>query len=84
MMQGLLPRKLRMLRAERGLTLRQVAALTGVAKETLSDLERGRRRPHDVTLAKLAEGYGVPLEELIDLEGSPVESVHTGKALAPH
>jgi transcriptional regulator with XRE-family HTH domain len=79
MMQRSLPRKLRVLRAERGLTLRQVEALTGVAKETLSDLERGKRRPHDTTLARLAEGYGVGLDELMDLE----EAELAGKYDAP-
>jgi transcriptional regulator with XRE-family HTH domain len=66
MMQGSLATRLRVLRAERGLTLREAAAVTGVTKETLSDLERGLRHPHDPTLAKVARGYGVPFEELID------------------
>jgi transcriptional regulator with XRE-family HTH domain len=66
MMQGSLARKLRVLRAERGLTLRGAASLTGVAKETISDIERGLRHPHDPTLAKIAKGYGVPIEELIE------------------
>jgi len=65
-MQGSLAHKLRVLRAERGLTLREAASLTGVAKETISDIERGLRRPHDPTLAKIAKGYGVPIEELIE------------------
>ena len=65
-MQGSLAHKLRILRAERGLTLREAASLTGVAKETISDIERGLRRPHDPTLAKIAKGYGVPIEELIE------------------
>src|SRR4051794_31044133 len=77
MMEGLLPRKLRVLRAERGLTLRQAATLTGVAKETLSDLERGTRHPQDLTLAKIAQGYNVPVEELLE------EPVLSGKAEAP-
>ena len=66
MMQGSLAHKLRVLRAERGLTLREAASLTGVAKETISDIERGLRHPHDPTLAKIAKGYGVPVEELIE------------------
>src|SRR5215212_2219991 len=68
MKQGLLPRKLRMLRADLGLTLREVTERTGVAKETLSDIERGLRHPHDATLAKLARGYNVSLEDLLDLK----------------
>ncbi len=58
-----------MLRAERGLTLRDAERLTGVDKDTLSKIERGRRHPHDVTLAKIAKGYGLPVEELL---GEPV------------
>jgi transcriptional regulator with XRE-family HTH domain len=65
-MQRSLPHKIRLLRAERGLTLREAASLTGVAKETISDIERGLRHPHDPTLAKIAKGYGVPIEELIE------------------
>src|SRR5215212_6003025 len=68
MKQGLLPRKLRMLRADLGLTLREVTERTGVAKETLSDIERGLRHPHDATLAKLARGYNISLEDLLHLK----------------
>ncbi len=65
-MQGSLATRLRVLRAERGLTLREAAVMTGVTKETISDLERGLRHPHDPTLAKIAQGYGVPFEELLE------------------
>jgi transcriptional regulator with XRE-family HTH domain len=65
MMQTSLGHRLRVLRAERGLTLREAASETGVAKETISDIERGIRHPHDVTLSKLARGYGVPVEDLL-------------------
>jgi transcriptional regulator with XRE-family HTH domain len=65
-MQGTLARKLRVLRAEHGLTLREAEELTGVDKDTLSKIERGLRRPYDVTLSKLAKGYGVPVEELLE------------------
>jgi transcriptional regulator with XRE-family HTH domain len=83
MTQVSLARKLRLLRAERKLSLRQAAKLTGLAKETLSDLERGRRHPNDVTLAKIAEGYGISVEELFDLEDEPLgEPALAGKAEA--
>lgn len=79
MMQGSLPHRLRVLRAERGLTLREAASRTGVAKETISDIERGLRHPHDPTLAKIAKGYGVPVQELLE---QPELSL-AGKAEAP-
>jgi len=72
MTQGSLAHRLRVLRAERGLTLREAAAKSGVAKETISDIERGLRHPHDPTLAKIAKGYGVPVEELLE-EPVPLE-----------
>ena len=77
MVQGSLAHRLRVLRAEHGLTLREAASLTGVAKETISDIERGLRQPHDPTLAKIAKGYAVPVEYLLE------EPVLPGKAKAP-
>src|SRR5829696_7739163 len=65
-MHGSLATRLRVLRAERGLTVRQVADLSGVAKETISQVERGERHPYDRTLAKLAAAYGVPVKELLE------------------
>jgi transcriptional regulator with XRE-family HTH domain len=65
-MQGSLPTKLRVLRAERGLTLREAAELVKVRPATLSDIEQGRSRPHDTTLAKIASAYNVPLTELLE------------------
>jgi transcriptional regulator with XRE-family HTH domain len=64
--------RLRVLRAERGLTVRQVAEASGVAKETISQIERGERHPYDRTLAKLAKAYDVPVEELLE-EPVPLE-----------
>jgi transcriptional regulator with XRE-family HTH domain len=66
LMHGSLATKLRVLRAERGLTVRQVAELSGVAKETISQIERGERHPYDRTLAKLAHAYDVPVKELLE------------------
>ncbi len=77
MTQGSLPHRLRVLRAERGLTLREAASRTGVAKETISDIERGLRHPHDPTLAKIAKGYGVSVGDLLE------EPALAGKVEAP-
>jgi transcriptional regulator with XRE-family HTH domain len=65
-MQESLGRRLRLMRAERGLSLREAARRAGVVKETISDIERGKTHPYDVTLAKLAEAYEVPIEELLE------------------
>jgi transcriptional regulator with XRE-family HTH domain len=58
--------RLRVLRAERGLSLTEAAERAGIQRQTLALLERGERHPHDPTLAKIAKGYGVPVEELLE------------------
>jgi transcriptional regulator with XRE-family HTH domain len=60
--------KLRVLRAERALTIEQAAERAGVTPETISDAERGRRHPYLPTLRKLADAYEVPVEELLSAE----------------
>src|SRR5215210_3426623 len=70
--------KLRVLRAERQLSLREASELTGVDKVSLSRFERGLAHPQDRTLGKIAKGYGVPVEELLEKE-----PVLAGKAEAP-
>jgi transcriptional regulator with XRE-family HTH domain len=77
MMQGSLAESLRILRAQRGLTLTDAAERAGVTRDTLSDLERGKRHAYMPTLAKIAKGYGVPVEDLLE------ELALTGKAEAP-
>ena len=71
--------RLRVLRAQSGMTMREVERASGVAKETLSALELGRRRPHDSTLAKLAAVYGVPVDDLLSVG----EEQGAGKDSAP-
>src|SRR5215210_6718037 len=78
MMQGSLAERLRVLRARRGFTLTEAAERAGVQRQTLALLERGERHPHTPTLHKLANGYGTPVEELLE---EPVLS--SGKADAP-
>jgi transcriptional regulator with XRE-family HTH domain len=77
MMQGSLAEKLRVLRARMGLSLTEAASRAGVTRDTLSDLEHGKRQPYMPTLAKIAAGYGVPVEELLE------EPALAGKAEAP-
>jgi transcriptional regulator with XRE-family HTH domain len=66
MISGSLAERLRVLRAQRGMTLVEAAEQAGVGRDTLSDLERGRRHPVMPTLAKIAQGYGVPVEDLLE------------------
>ena len=87
-MQGSLATKLRVLRAERGLTLRQAAERVRVRPATLSDIEHGHSQPHDVTLAKIAKAYGVPLADLLEepvpLDDAPQETGSLHHVRRPH
>jgi transcriptional regulator with XRE-family HTH domain len=56
--------RLRALRKRRGVTLEQLADITGISVSTLSRLESGRRRPTLELLLPLARAHRVPLDEL--------------------
>jgi transcriptional regulator with XRE-family HTH domain len=79
MMQKSLAARLRLLRARRGLTAKDAAQLLGVDRHTLRRAELGTQEVQYPTLAKIAEGYGVPVEDLLGL----VEEVPASKAEAP-
>ena len=66
-MQGLLSKRLRVLRAEHGFTISEAAERAGVTRETVRDLELGRRNARGTTLAKIAKAYGVPVSELLEV-----------------
>jgi transcriptional regulator with XRE-family HTH domain len=59
-------RRVRDLRAERGLTLDALATHCGVSRSMISLIERGESSPTAVLLEKLATGLGVPLASLFD------------------
>jgi transcriptional regulator with XRE-family HTH domain len=82
MMHEPLPARLRVLRAREGLTLIEAAGKIGIGRDTLSDLERGNRHPVMPTLAKIAEGYGVPVEDLLEEPVPLDEASETGADIA--
>jgi transcriptional regulator with XRE-family HTH domain len=58
--------RLRQLRLERGATLAELAAETGISVSTLSRLESGHRRPTLELLLPLARAHRVALDDLVD------------------
>ena len=56
------------LRRERGFTLEELAARSGVSRAMISKLERGEKNPTLVIAARLAEGLGVSLSRLAGVE----------------
>jgi transcriptional regulator with XRE-family HTH domain len=68
--------RLRALRRERGATLAQLSATTGISVSTLSRLESGQRRPTLELLLPLARAHQVPLDELVDAPPTGDPRVH--------
>jgi transcriptional regulator with XRE-family HTH domain len=58
--------RLRLARAQAGMTLRRAEEETGLSKDTISRIERGLRAPQPLTAAKLAEAYGHSIEEFLE------------------
>lgn len=56
---------LKSIRQNRGLTLDETAALTGVSKPMLGQIERGQSSPTITTLWKIATGLKLPLSTLL-------------------
>jgi len=57
--------RLRSLRKERLLTQVELSQMTGVAQDSISALETGKREAHPGTLKKLAKALDVEPKELI-------------------
>ena len=71
--------KLKKVRFDRGLTLDNVAEMTGVSKTMLGQIERGESSPTVATLWKLAGGLHHLSRELL-----AAVMVHAGKAPRLH
>ena len=63
-----LGKRVKELRGWRGLTLEALAERSGVSRAMISKLERGEKNPTLVVAAKLADGLGVTLSQLVGME----------------
>jgi transcriptional regulator with XRE-family HTH domain len=68
--------RLRAMRTQRGATLGQLSATTGISVSTLSRLESGQRRPTLELLLPLARAHQVPLDELVDAPETGDPRIH--------
>jgi len=68
-------RTLQALRADRGWSLDQLAARSGVSKGVLVALEQGRSNPNLATLARIGDAFGVPVTLLVDVGGEPTVQI---------
>jgi len=68
-------RTVQALRADRGWSLDQLAARSGVSKGVLVALEQGRSNPNLGTLARIGDAFGIPVTQLVDVGGEPAVRV---------
>lgn len=80
--QGLRTR-LRQWRQEQGLTIDEVAALTGVSPSMLSLVERGRRELAPMTRVQVARRLRVPLRDLFGVEPLDLPDAQEPVSTAP-
>ncbi|MEA1941907.1 MAG: helix-turn-helix transcriptional regulator [Pseudomonadota bacterium] len=66
-MSGPLTNRIRVLRAERGMSQSDLAAAIDVSRKTISTVEVGRFVPSTVIALKIARYFGVPVEDVFDL-----------------
>ena len=57
--------KLRLLREQRGLSLKQLGDRLGVGKNFVWEMEMGKKIPNIVMLTKICDEFGVPCDKLI-------------------
>ncbi len=62
--------RLKTLRMEHVLTLRELANEAGVSKDTIWRLENGHSEAHPSTIRKLAKAFGVQPKELVKMGGA--------------
>ena len=60
--------KLWEIRTAKGLKLEAVAAVTGVSKSTLNNIENGKTSPTMANLEKIAKGLGCRISDLYESE----------------
>ena len=60
--------KLCEIRTAKGLKLEAVAAVTGVSKSTLNNIENGKTSPTLANLEKVAKGLGCRISDLYESE----------------
>lgn len=70
-----LGRRIRQLRLERGLTLKEVEATAGVSATHVSEVERGRTSPTVGVLVRLAEALGTRPSFLLDTPSQETVSI---------
>src|SRR5579859_5578045 len=68
---GAVARTVQALRTERGWSLDQLAARSGVSKGVLVAIEQGRSNPNLGTLVRIGDAFGLPVTRLVEIGDEP-------------
>lgn len=60
-----MPNRIRELRKQHGLTMKQLGAKVGLAESTISQYETGKRQPDNETLLKFGELFDVSVDYIL-------------------
>jgi putative transcriptional regulator len=63
-----LKNRLRVLRAEKEISQKELAEEVGLSRQTINSIERGKFNPSIITALKIAEFFKVPVDEAFQLE----------------
>jgi len=59
--------KIKIERIKRSWSQEYLSDLSGISKNTIGEIERAKRFPSALTLAKLADAFGITVSELTDI-----------------
>lgn len=71
--------KVKSLRKQSNMSLRELAQNTGLSKTTLSDLENGTKNPSLDTVEKIATAFGLTSADLLQKTDNPEDLVSSAK-----
>ena len=57
--------RVKKLRSRRGITQEDLAALSGLSRQYISDVERGQRNISLLNIEKIAKAFGITISELL-------------------
>ncbi len=63
-----LKNRLRVLRAEKEISQKDLAEEVGLSRQTVNSIERGKFNPSIITALKIAEYFEIPIDEVFKLE----------------
>jgi len=67
--------RIREIREKKGISIGQLARMTGLTGGSISLIERGFRNPNMTTICKIRDALGVPIDELFTTEDEENDNV---------